>query len=62
MQGLPSWLLDTGPLDVACMDAARQRLDSLTKPRGSLGRLEELYVRIAGITANPQPRPGRKVK
>ena len=43
------------------MDAARRRLDSLTKPRGSLGRLEELYVRLAGITADPQPRPGRKV-
>ncbi len=61
MEGLPSWLLDIGPLDAGSMDAARQRLDSLTKPHGSLGRLEELYIRIAGITANPQPRPGRKV-
>ena len=36
--------------------AARQRLDSLTKPRGSLGRLEELAVRLVVITGNPMPR------
>ena len=36
--------------------AARQRLDSLTKPRGSLGRLEELAVRVVVITGNPMPR------
>ncbi len=29
---------------------ARRRLDQLTKPPGSLGRLEELAVRLAGIT------------
>src|SRR6185436_2763325 len=27
----------------------------LTKPRGSLGRLEELSIQLAGITANPFP-------
>ena len=37
-------------------DAARQRLDSLTKPRGSLGRLEELAVRVVVITGNLVPR------
>ena len=37
-------------------DAARQRLDSLTKPRGSLGRLEELAVQVVVITGNPVPR------
>jgi nicotinate-nucleotide--dimethylbenzimidazole phosphoribosyltransferase len=35
---------------------ARQRLDTLTKPRGSLGRLEELAVRVVVITGNPMPR------
>jgi nicotinate-nucleotide--dimethylbenzimidazole phosphoribosyltransferase len=37
-------------------EAARRRLDSLTKPRGSLGRLEELAVRTVVITGNPMPR------
>ena len=35
---------------------ARQRLDTLTKPRGSLGRLEELAVRVVVITGDPMPR------
>ncbi len=35
---------------------ARQRLDSLTKPRGSLGRLEELAVRVVVITGDRMPR------
>ncbi len=38
------------PLDRAAMDAARQRQARLAKPPGSLGRLEELSVQIAGIT------------
>jgi len=36
--------------------AARQRLDTLTKPRGSLGRLEELAVRLVVITGDAMPR------
>jgi nicotinate-nucleotide--dimethylbenzimidazole phosphoribosyltransferase len=35
---------------------ARRRLDSLTKPRGSLGRLEELAVRAVVMTGNLMPR------
>ncbi len=38
------------PLDEEAMGKARLRQDHLTKPRGSLGRLEELSVKIAGIT------------
>jgi nicotinate-nucleotide--dimethylbenzimidazole phosphoribosyltransferase len=38
------------------MQAARERQDQLTKPRGSLGRLEELSIQLAGITANPLPK------
>jgi len=37
------------PLDKKAMEAARARQDELTKPRGSLGRLEELSIKIAGI-------------
>ena len=38
------------------MRAASSRQDLLTKPRGSLGRLEELSIRIAGMTGKPLPR------
>ena len=44
------------PLDSKAMAAARQRQDSLTKPHGSLGELEELSIKIAGIKADPLPR------
>jgi nicotinate-nucleotide--dimethylbenzimidazole phosphoribosyltransferase len=44
------------PLDAKAMELARQRQDRLTKPRGSLGRLEELSIQIAGITTQPIPR------
>lgn len=40
------------------MAEARARQDRLTKPRGSLGRLEELSVRLAGIAGTcPPPVP-----
>jgi nicotinate-nucleotide--dimethylbenzimidazole phosphoribosyltransferase len=42
--------------DERLAETARRRLDSLTKPRGSLGRLEELAVRVVVITGNPLPR------
>jgi len=43
------------PLDEAAMQAARERQNQLTKPPGSLGRLEELSIQLAGISANPFP-------
>ncbi len=48
------------PLDEAAMEAARQRQSELTKPAGSLGRLEDLAVQIAGITGKVRPRLPRK--
>ena len=36
-------------------DAAQQRLDSLAKVPGSLGKLEELAIRLAGITDCERP-------
>ena len=38
----------------------RERLDSLTKPRGSLGRLEEIALRFALIRGEEMPSPARK--
>lgn len=48
------------PLDEASMAAARARQDTLTKPQGSLGRLEELSIQLAGIVGRPRPRVTRK--
>ena len=44
------------PLDKQAMAEARARQDMLTKPPGSLGRLEELSIQIAGIQGKPIPR------
>ena len=50
-----------GPLDEPAMAAARGRLDRLTKPPGSLGRLEDLVVQLAGITGDAAPAIDRPV-
>ncbi len=49
------------PLDQRAADAARARQQVLTKPTGSLGQLETLSVRIAGMTGNERPRLSEKV-
>lgn len=46
--------LEIKPLDEAAMSAARARQAQLAKPPGSLGRLEELSVQLAGITGKVQ--------
>ena len=48
------------PLDQSAMDAAQARQDTLTKPQGSLGRLEELSITLAGIFMDPIPKINRK--
>lgn len=48
------------PLDAKAMCDAQARLDNLTKPLGSLGRLEELIVRIAGINGTVHPKVDKK--
>ena len=47
-------------LDSSLMKQVQARLDSLTKPRGSLGKLEELAKQIVSITANLNPRIEKK--
>lgn len=49
------------PLDDGAMVLARQRQDQLTKPTNSLGRLEELSVRLAGMTGRLDPPLKNKV-
>jgi nicotinate-nucleotide--dimethylbenzimidazole phosphoribosyltransferase len=43
------------PLDVAAAEAAQRLLDRKTKPRGSLGRLEEIATRIAASRGTALP-------
>lgn len=43
--------------DEACGDAAQLAFDHKTKPRGSLGRLEELARQVAAIRRQPRPAP-----
>jgi nicotinate-nucleotide--dimethylbenzimidazole phosphoribosyltransferase len=46
------------PPDAAAMTAARERQGRMTKPRGSLGVLEEVSVRLAGLAGCcPAPLP-----
>ncbi len=48
------------PVDQSLVDIAQKRLDSLTKPLGSLGRIEEFARRIVAITGNTMPQLGKK--
>jgi nicotinate-nucleotide--dimethylbenzimidazole phosphoribosyltransferase len=43
-------------LDAKAMSAARARQDRLTKPPGSLGRLEALSVQLAGMMGTERPQ------
>ncbi len=48
-------------LDLKSMRLARERQDQLTKPQGSLGVLEEMSVKLAGIQQRPIPGITKKV-
>ncbi|UJX41603.1 nicotinate-nucleotide--dimethylbenzimidazole phosphoribosyltransferase [Desulfovibrio sp. JY] len=52
---LPEVLAAIRPVDPALFDVAKAHLDSLTKPRGSLGRLEELAQRLFAMTGGKAP-------
>jgi nicotinate-nucleotide--dimethylbenzimidazole phosphoribosyltransferase len=49
------------PLDRSAEGEAQRRLDSLTKPLGSLGKLEELARRVSCIQNKVPPDIGRKL-
>ena len=61
MTNLQRVVKEIRPPDQGAMEAARRRQDSLTKPPGSLGRLEELSVQLAGIRGGERPRIRNKV-
>lgn len=50
-----------GALDERAISAARARQDILTKPAGSLGTLEDISTKVAGITGNAMPKMKDKV-
>ncbi|MDP1809407.1 MAG: nicotinate-nucleotide--dimethylbenzimidazole phosphoribosyltransferase [Actinomycetota bacterium] len=50
-----------GDLDAEAMSAAQTRQDQLTKPAGSLGVLEQISIRLAGIERRTLPEIGDKV-
>lgn len=60
MRALEQALREIKPLDEKAMAAARARQDTLTKPLGSLGRLEELSIKLAGIRGEPMPKLNHK--
>ena len=49
------------PVDAGYFAKAQARLDTLTKPKGSLGRLEEIAARIVAISKNLKPSVKNKV-
>lgn len=49
------------PLNSDFFKKAQKRLDNLTKPQGSLGRLEEFAKRLVAITENDMPELDKKV-
>lgn len=49
------------PINFKLTEKARKRLDNLTKPQGSLGRLEDFAGQIVGISRNLNPEIKRKV-
>ena len=48
------------PLNKKAMKRAWDRLDSLSKPIGSLGELENIIAKMAGITGNVHNKINRK--
>jgi nicotinate-nucleotide--dimethylbenzimidazole phosphoribosyltransferase len=60
MQRLQATLEKIRPVPVARMEKAYERLDNLTKPRRSLGYLEELAARYVAISGRERPTMGGK--
>lgn len=57
MNNFDDWLKSpVAHLDVAAQEQAYQRQQQLTKPAGSLGRLEQLAIQLAAMQAKPLPQ------
>lgn len=51
LKELQKILTSIAPADREAMDRAKKRQAELAKPPGSLGKLEDMSIRLAGITA-----------
>lgn len=49
------------PVNFKLMERAQEKLDNLTKPQGSLGKLEDFARRVVGISGTLSPTIKRKV-
>ncbi|MGB2782646.1 MAG: nicotinate-nucleotide--dimethylbenzimidazole phosphoribosyltransferase, partial [Atribacterota bacterium] len=49
------------PINFKLIEEAKKRLDNLTKPQGSLGRLEDFASQMVGITGNLNPEIKKRV-
>ena len=57
---LAKWVYEECPgISAGHRDAALARQAQLTKPAGSLGRLERLATELAGLQQTDRPRAGR---
>lgn len=54
-------LVSISPVDAAWEARAQKRLDMLTKPRGSLGRLEDLARKLCALMQEEKPQLNEKV-
>lgn len=61
MSKLKETIGSIAPVDSELLARAQERLDMLTKPKDSLGRLEEFARQVVGITGNLRPVIKRKV-
>jgi len=61
MEKIQEVIKNIEPIDAGMMEKAEKRLDFLTKPRGSLGRLEELAKIVVGIKREEKPDLSNKV-
>ncbi len=61
MDLLTKTLKEIKKIDYSLAETTQKRLDNLTKPRGSLGRLEELAKQIVEITKKENPKITNKV-
>lgn len=61
MDKLKETIMAIEKIDYSLADETQKRLDNLTKPRGSLGRLEEFAKQIVEITRKQSPSVKNKV-
>lgn len=53
-----SWLTEPiRPCSITAQNAAKKHMESMQKPLGALGLLEETVIRLAGLYDNPKPTP-----